>query len=262
MVSGIGPSQTLNQYGIPVLSDLQGVGQNLWDQVYFGVSFRVNVETSSRLSNDKAYAAQAAEDYLNNQTGPLTAVGAFIGFEKLPDAYRQKLSATTQSRLNSTFPADWPEIEYLAESAFDGYNTNYTNIDPNDGYQYATISAALVAPFSRGNVTISTPNAVDPPVINPNWLTDPADIEVAIAAFKRVREIWQNMNGTTIGAEYFPGTANVGTDAEILQYIREALIQVWHAAGTCKMGRQVDPMAVIDSRARVFGVKGLRVVDA
>ncbi|KAL8735001.1 MAG: hypothetical protein Q9166_001126 [cf. Caloplaca sp. 2 TL-2023] len=261
ILSGIGPRQTLEQFNIPIMSDLPGVGQNLQDQPYYGISFRVNVDTASRLSKDPIYAAQAATDYLNNATGPLTAVGAFIGFEKLPLAYRQNFSAETKQRLASSFPSDWPEIEYLIESSFDGYNTNYTATPP-DSYNYATISAALVAPLSRGNITISSPYASDPPVINPNWLTDPADIEIAIAAFKRVREIWRYMNGTTIGPEYFPGTATVSTDAEILSFIREALIQLWHPAATCKMGKQEDRMAVIDSRARVFGVRGLRVVDA
>ncbi|KAI4258800.1 MAG: hypothetical protein L6R42_004894 [Xanthoria sp. 1 TBL-2021] len=189
MISGIGPREILENHDIPVLADLPGVGQNLWDHVYYGVSFRVNVDTSSRLSNDPVYAAQAAENYTSNQTGPLTAVGAFIGFEKLPASYRKNLSASARERLASVFPDDWPEIEYLIESAFDGYNTNYTAIDPNDGYQYATISSALVAPLSRGNVTISSSNPTDPPIINPNWLTDPTDIELAILAFKRVREI-------------------------------------------------------------------------
>ena len=71
------------------------------------------------------------------------------------------------------------------------------------------------------------------------------------------------MNSTTIGAEYFPGTAEVCTDSEILDYVRRTLIQVWHAAGTCKMGKaEEDRMAVVDHRSRVFGVGGLRVVDA
>ena len=262
MVSGIGPRQILENHNIPVLSDLPGVGQNLWDQAYYGVSFRVNVETSSRVNNDKVYAGQAAQDYLNNQTGPLTSVGAFIGFEKLPPSYRQSFTAATQAKLNTTFPADWPEIEYLVESSFDGYNTNSTAVDPNDGYQYATISAALVAPLSRGNVSISSADAGDPPLINPNWITDPADVEVAIAAFKRVRELWALMNGTTIGQEYFPGTADVSSDAQILDFISKALVQLWHAAGTCKMGKDGDGDAVVDSKARVKGVTGLRVVDA
>ena len=262
MVSGIGPRRTLETHNIPILSDLPGVGQNLWDQAYYGISFRVNVQTSSRVSNDKVYAVQVAQDYLNNQTGPLTSVGAFLAFEKLPPSYRQALTAATQAKLNSSFPADWPEIEYLVASSLSGYNSNYTAIDPNDGYQYATISAALVAPLSRGNVSISSADAADPPLINPNWITDPADVEVAIAAFKRVREIWSLMNGTTIGGEYFPGTASVNSDEEILDFIRKALIQLWHAAGTCKMGKDGDENAVVDSKARVRGVHGLRVVDA
>ena len=262
MLSGIGPAETLKRHNISVISDRPSVGQNLWDQPYFGVSFRVNADTASRLANDKAYAAQAAEDYLVNQTGPLTGGGAYIGFERLPLPYRQNFTASTKSRLASIFASDWPEIEYLAVGSFNGYNKTYTDILPHDEYQYATISAALVAPLSRGNVTISSADAADPPVINPNWLTDPADVEVAIAAFKRLREIWQYMNGTTIGPEYFPGTNNVSTDAEILDFIGESVVQIWHAATTCRMGKVNDPMAVIDSQARVIGVKGLRVVDA
>lgn len=150
----------------------------------------------------------------------------------------------------------------MVENSFDGNNSNYTNIDPNDGYQYATISSALVAPLSRGNVSISSADAGDPPIVNPNWVTDPADIELAIAAFKRVRELWTLMNGTTIGEEYFPGSASLSTNEEILDFIRKALITLWHAAGTCKMGKVGDADAVVDSRARVKGVSGLRVVDA
>ena len=87
MLSGICPQETLSTHKIPVLADLPGVGQNLWDQAYYGVSFRVNVDTTSRLSRDPIYAAQAAKNYISTQTGPLTSVGAFIGFEKLPASY-------------------------------------------------------------------------------------------------------------------------------------------------------------------------------
>lgn len=80
----------------------------------------------------------------------------------------------------------WPEIEYLVEGAFDRYNTNYTNATVHDQYNYATIPAVLVAPLSRGNVTISSAKPADSPLINPSWLTDPADVDVAIASFKRV----------------------------------------------------------------------------
>ncbi|KAL8808636.1 MAG: hypothetical protein Q9200_004165 [Gallowayella weberi] len=261
MLSGIGPRQTLQNFNIPVVADLPGVGQNMWDQPYFGISFRVNVETSTRLSKDPLFAIQASKDYLLNGTGILTGVASILGFEKLPARSRANFTMATKSKLR-TFSRDWPEIEYLVENTFDGYTNNRTGETFADPYEYATITAILVAPLSRGNVTISSANPADPPVINPNWLTDPADAEVAVAAFKRLRDIWQNMNGTTIGSEFYPGTATVRTDAQILAYVRNALIQIWHASATCKMGRAGDRNAVVDSRGRVFGVQGLRVVDA
>lgn len=74
-----------------------------------------------------------------------------------------------------------------------------------DGYNYATISPVLITPFSRGNVTISSADMSDYPVINPNWLTTPEDKDIAIAGFKRARQVWENMGNVTIGKEYFPG---------------------------------------------------------
>lgn len=69
------------------------------------------------------------------------------------------------------------------------------------------------------------------------------------------------MSSVLIGDEYFPGPA-VQTDAQILDTIQKTVQTVWHAACTCKMGRASDPEAVVDSQAKVFGVSGLRVVDA
>lgn len=120
----------------------------------------------------------------------------------------------------------------------------------------------MVAPLSRGNVTIASNDAVDLPIVNPAWLTDPTDQEVAVVSIKRIRELWGAMSDVTTGPEYFPGTANVSTDEQMLNYVRDVLAPVWHASCTCAMGKQGDPMAVVDSNARVFGVQGLRVVDA
>lgn len=87
-----------------------------------------------------------------------------------------------------------------------------------DGYQYATILAALVAPQSRGNVTLNSKDAKTLPTINMAYLQSPTDQKVAIAAFKRVREAFASkfMKGTVIGPEYYPGL-KVDTDEEILQ---------------------------------------------
>lgn len=261
MVSGIGPEETLERYDIPLLSALPGVGQNMWDQPFYGISYRVNVLTASESINNPLYAADAVEIYLKNATGPLSAPPGFIAFERLSSSRPDLLFNSTIDALKASFPEDWPEVEYLAIDAYTGYNRDYRTADPMDGYQYATLSAAIISPFSRGNLTIASADAQVPPIINPNWLTAPEDIDLAIASFKRIREIWSHLSGVTIGAEYLPGV-EVDTDEKILDFIQQSVIQLYHASATCKMGKSNDSMAVIDSKARVYGVSGLRVVDA
>ena len=130
---------------------------------------------------------------------------------------------------------------------------------------YASIVAALVAPLSRGNVTIRSADTTDPPVINPNVLTSPTDQQVAVASFKRIRQMFHSseMAPVLIGDEYFPGSS-VRSDEEVLENIRENGVAYYHAGSSCAMGNPNAPntKAVVDSRARVIGVKGVRVVDA
>lgn len=263
MVSGIGPRDTLEGLKIPILKDLPGVGQNLWDQPFWGVARRVNVPTTSELGNNPAAAAAAQTLYQEQQTGPLTmSAGAAFGWEKFPESYRRNFTAATLQALKQ-FPADWPELEWLPASGYLGTQGNHQTADPKDGYNWASIATSLIAPLSRGNVTINSASMNDPPLINPAWLTDPADQELAIAAFKRQREMWEVLSryNLTIGTEAYP-SASVQTDAEILDAIRAMVTPIWHAAATCKMGKKTDPLAVIDSDARVYGVQQLRVVDA
>ncbi|KAM0718331.1 hypothetical protein Q7P37_006663 [Cladosporium fusiforme] len=259
MVSGIGPRDTLEQHGIPVIADLPGVGQNLQDQPFFGVQNRVSVPTSSNSLNDPEYAAEAAMAYLANGTGPLAGPPGLLAFERISNSKPHLLSNATLEALQS-YPDDWPQVEYLTQNGASGYNRNYRTADPEDGYNYATISVVVVSPFSRGNVTISSPDASVQPVINPNWLTAPEDIDIAVAGFKRIREIWSNIN-VTIGEEYLPGP-NVSSDGQIADFMRQSAFTLYHAAATCKMGKRDDALAVVDPHARVYGVHGLRVVDA
>jgi choline dehydrogenase len=184
------------------------------------------------------------------------------GWEKLPRS-SSNLSVGALADL-ATFAEDWPEIEYIAPGGYFGYSTNYQKNNPTDAYNYATIVSGMVAPLSRGTIDIASNDTSDPPIINPNWLTHPTDKAVAIAAFKRTREIWESeaMREITIGEEYFPGKAQVSTDDEIWEFIQQSFSTIFHAACTCKMGRSDDPNTVVDTKARVIGVKGLRVVDA
>ena len=264
MVSGIGPQATLQQHGIQVLIDLAGVGQNMWDHVLFGANRRVNVITASASLNSPIVAAKLAAQFEANGSGALSAFGAgYYGWEDLPQPFRSNLSSAAIAAL-ATFPSDWPELEWLPISAYLGYQTNRQTEDPRDGYNYATINPGLISPLSRGNVTISSADMADPPILNPNWLSDPTDQELAIQSFRRSREIWSVLaqyNVTVGTAEYLPGL-NVTSDADILAYIQASLMTIYHAAATCKMGNSTDSMAVIDSQARVYGTQNLRVVDA
>ncbi|KAF6237754.1 hypothetical protein HO173_003955 [Letharia columbiana] len=261
MVSGIGPRETLESHGITVLKDLPGVGQNMQDHVFWGTSFQVDVTTSSSALNHPELEAEAVQEYNENATGPLTnPIVPVLGWEKIPQADRAGFSTATQQAL-STFPADWPEIEFIPIGTVLGYAADFAAGDPVNGNNYATMSTVIIAALSRGNVSISSSKMTDPPLINPNWMTHPADQELAIAAFKRSREVWKFMSNITVGEEYLPGP-QVQSDADILNFIRQALSPVWHAASTCKMGRPTDPMAVVDTQTRVYGTKRLRVVDA
>ena len=180
--------------------------------------------------------------------------------------------------MDATFGADWPDIEILSLDAYTGSLNDFLLGAP-DLRNYTAICFALVAPFSRGNVTITSNDTAIHPVVNPNWLTDPRDQEVAVAAFKRARVIFESasMRPILLGAEAYPGIG-VDTNEEILQIIKTSSSTIHHAAGTNRMGLANDTMAVVDSRgwldpakvniinmkctARVFGVNALRVVDA
>lgn len=174
-----------------------------------GPSYRVNVITGSALANP-AFASEATAHFINNQSGILTSAGGdFGGWEKIPSNLRAKLSKDARTSL-ATFPTDWPELEFLSINGYLGYQNNALRDSPNDGYNYVTVAVALNAPLSRGTIDISSSDMADPPLINPNWLTHPTDQAVAVAGYKRVRELWgtKAMKKVAIGSEYFPG-ANV-----------------------------------------------------
>ena len=136
-------------------------------------------------------------------------------------------------------------------------------IGPNDGInEYAGTAIGLLATFSRGNVTISSADMSDAPVINPAYLIDKRDQELGIAAFRFARRLaaTESLQRAIIGDEVVPGPG-VDSDAEILRYLQQSITPFYHASCTCKMARRDDNMAVVDSEARVIGVSGLRVVD-
>lgn len=183
-----------------------------------------------------------------------------VAFEKLPKSSLVSYNITSAL---SAFPSDWPEVEYLSVAAFLG---NYYDLatGPNNGHNYAALVAALVAPLSRGTVSISSADMADPPIIDPQWLSNPVDQAVAVAAYKRIQQALSSsaMEAVVIESPYWPSSNKTQTDPQILETIKGLTMTVWHASCTNKMGMVNDTMAVVDSKARVIGVQNLRVVDA
>lgn len=264
MVSGVGPKKQLEEFDIPVVADLPGVGQNLWDHILFGPSFEVQglEDTLSVAINNASVFQGALDAYIQQQAGPLTSNQVeLLGWEKVPKKYRSKFSKTTLRALED-FPEDWPEVEFIPLNVYSEDWSFPIIQQPTDGKKYTSINGALVAPLSRGNITLQSNSTFDAPLINPNFLSHRGDQEVAIALFRRLREVAKSgpMKDTVL-KEVYPGEEHE-SDEQILAVLRDTLMTVWHAASTCKMGKKEDKMAVLDSKARVYGVEGLRVVDA
>ncbi|KAE8153372.1 hypothetical protein BDV25DRAFT_169031 [Aspergillus avenaceus] len=255
MVSGIGPAETLQAHDIDIVVDLPGVGQNMWDHPFVAPSYRVNLPTLTTFGDQILLSA----DSLN---GPMTnPVSDYMAWEHLPN--RSPVDHYHGAIGFPDFPTDGPEVEYISGAGHMGNLSNLLAIQPRDGYNYAAILGTLNVATSRGNITINSADMVDPPVIAPNWLSTEHDMKMMIYIFKRMRQAFQSdaMAPIVIGEEYFPGNG-VESDGEIEEYIKNNVMGIWHASCTCKMGTNKDPLAVVDSQARVFGVDGLRVVDA
>lgn len=267
MVSGIGPKETLQKFNIPVLVDAPGVGKGLevscsgsWPKVKaeslqdhpaIGVTYKVKVESSAVLDSPAKNDA-AVRDFLSKATGPLASTSIdVIAWEKIPS---RLLSNRTSADLANS-PSDWPDLEYITSGIFPGI--------PPDGGEYASIMFVMVNTFSRGTVSISSASMLNQPVINIAFLTDARDQVIAIAAVRRLREIFAHFSlaPVLVGPEVAPGNGTV-TDTQILQYIQAAARTISHASCTCKMGKKDNKLAVVDSKGKVFGVQRLRVVDA
>jgi choline dehydrogenase len=123
------------------------------------------------------------------------------------------------------FPHDWPEIEYIVAE----------RLGPIVGGNYALIYTVLVAPLSRGNVTIQSNDTANHPIINPNWLVSETDQKLNIEAFKAVRALFNTTAVRSIitAPEVSPGES-VQTDEKILGLIQNQAATLYHASCTCK----------------------------
>ncbi|KEZ16680.1 GMC family oxidoreductase N-terminal domain-containing protein [Sphingobium sp. WW5] len=239
MLSGIGPQDHLKDMGIDLVHHLPGVGQHLQDHPTVHVAME-NPSAESYAISAKALPRILASPlkYLTNRTGMLASnVAECGGFLCTDGSGRPDI-----------------QITFLV-----GLKIDARAIPRRHGYM-ALIQ--LLRPKSAGSVRLASNRPEDKPVIDPNFFADPYDMKTLIAGFREARRIFaQPALAAMTGAEIEPG-AQYQSDAEIDAALRKIVNTAYHPTGTCKMGPDSDPMAVVDGRLRVRGVAGLRVVDA
>jgi choline dehydrogenase-like flavoprotein len=239
MLSGIGPAAHLRDKGIDVVCDLPGVGAHLQDHPTVHLSVE-NPSAESYALSPRTYGRILLSPfrYLWRRDGMLASnVAECGGFLCTDGSGRPDI-----------------QITFLV-----GLKANARVIPSDHGFM-ALIQ--LLRPRSQGSVRLAGNRPEDRPVIDPNFFADPYDMRTLIAGFREARRIFaQPALAAMTGAEIEPG-ADVQSDAQIDHALRQIVNTAYHPTGTCKMGTDSDPMAVVDGRLRVRGVSGLRVVDA
>ncbi|RDV24627.1 choline dehydrogenase [Alteromonas aestuariivivens] len=241
MLSGIGPKEALQEHGILALVDLPGVGQNLQDHLDAIVQFNSQAHEgyAVALSALPQYI-KASFDYLFGRKGIFSSnIAEGGGF------------------VRSSLAENGPDIQFHflpAKLREHGRRSVF-------GYGFG-LHVCCLYPKSRGSITLQSNHPADHPLIDPNYLAEEDDCKVMIEGVRLARQILNSPSFAPFrGKERLPG-AQAETDEQILDFIRARSETIYHPIGTCKMGADNDPMAVVDNQLRVRGVSGLRVVDA
>ena len=243
--SGIGPASLLARHQIPVIADLPGVGANLQDHLQIRAVFKVRgTRTLNALAGTLIGKASIGFEYLFKRSGPMSMAPSQLGAFTRSDPGRE-----------------WPNIQYHVQPlSLDAFG------QPLHPFPAITASVCNLNPESRGHVHIRSPRFDDAPLIAPNYLSTDGDRKVAADSLRVTRKIAaQPAMARFAPEEYKPGT-RFQTDDELARLAGDIATTIFHPVGTTKMGRtdgpDADPMAVVDSRLRVRGIAGLRVIDA
>jgi len=240
-LSGVGPADALKDLGIPVQRDLPGVGANLQDHLQIRAVYKVrDVRTLNTLANSAWGRLRIGLEYALRRTGPLSMAPSQLG-------------AFTRSSADKA----WPDLEFHVQPlSLDAFG------EPLHAFDAFTASVCNLNPTSRGTVKLTSPRFEDAPRIAPNYLSTPEDRQVAAQSLRVVRRIAGQPALARFQPEEWKPGPQYESDADLARLAGDIATTIFHPVGTTKMGRDDDPMAVLDSELRVRGVVGLRVVDA
>ncbi len=240
--SGVGPGAWLNALGIPVVLAAEGVGRNLQDHLQLRSMYRVSgVRTLNELYYSPLGRPLMGLQYAFLRRGPLTMAASQLGIFTRSDP--------GQERANIQF--------HIQPLSLDRFGT------PLHRFPAVTVSPCNLRPSSRGTVRITSAAAEAAPEIRPNYLSTDEDRRVAADSIRVTRRLMrQPALAKYCPEEFRPGPAVADGDAELIHAAGDIGTTIFHPVGTAKMGLSSDPLAVVDARLRVYGLEGLRVIDA
>jgi len=230
-LSGVGSGKLLQQFGIPVVHDLPGVGENLHDHLQVRMQYKVSgVKTLNQMVNSLWGKAAMGLEYLLFKTGPLTMPPSQLGAFARSDPQQP------------TANIEW-HVQPLSLDKFG---------DPLHAFPAITPSVCNLRPTSRGWVRIKSNDAATYPEIKLNYLDTPEDRRVAVDGMRFTRRIMAARALAKYRPEEFRPGASVQSDKDLEKAAGELGTTIFHPIGTCKMGQ--DAMAVVDERLRVRGI--------
>lgn len=241
LLSGIGPAGHLRDLGIDVHADLP-VGQNLHDHLFVPMTY------ISKKALHRGIPSHFAAGMLREALRPGSSwfgrtVFECVGFVK------------------TSFAKDIPDMQiHTLPWSYPVPNQDEDKLHMVDRRSAITIFPTLIYPKSRGELRLASTDPLQQPLIDPGYLSDPADTEFLIEAIGMIREI---MSSKTIAGdvteEHAPGP-EFADETALRRELPNRIHSVYHPVGTCRMG--VDERAVVDPQLRVRGIEGLRVADA
>ena len=240
-LSGIGAAQSLKQNGVDVVHDLPGVGANLQDHLQIRSVYKVkHAKTLNTLANSWWGKAKIGLEYAMSRSGPMSMAPSQLGAFTKSDPARE-----------------WANIQYHVQPlSLDAFG------EPLHKFPAITASVCNLNPSSRGSVTLKSPDFKVPPAIAPNYLSTEEDRKVAADSLRVTRRIMSQPAMAAFEPEEFKPGIQYQSDEELAKLAGDIASTIFHPVGTTRMGREDDPMAVVNSHLQVRGIRGLRVVDA
>jgi len=239
MLSGMADGMVLARHGIETVHHLPGVGQNLQDHPDFIFCYTSDDPNFTGISfQGLPRIFRAIGQYRRERRGPMTSNFAECGgfLKTRPDL-------------------ELPDIQlHFGMAMVDDHGRKR---HWGTGF---SCHVCLLRPKSRGSVALAAPDPMQPPVIDPNFFGDPADLESMVAGYKTTQRLMDTPAMKSLRKKDM-FTAGVASDDDIRAVLRARVDTVYHPVGTCKMGVN-DSMAVVDPKLKVHGVDGLRIVDA